>query len=205
MNQKTLLHDPKLLEKIDTKSLPGFYDISSYPFLEEIEKNYLIIKQEFDNIIENNDLFKAWPQEKMTNYSPDTWQVILVRARTNWYNQVEKMLVYQHYFPKTLSILHNALGDDLCDVGFSKLYPKSKIQPHNGLFANMLRCHLGLHIPEGDCKITVNGKTKKWQEGKLLIFNEALEHTAWNETEHERVVLIFDFIPDNYNDFFPER
>lgn len=203
MRQKTLLHDPKLLEKIDAASLPGFYDISCYPFLEEIEKNYLVIKQEFDNVIKNNALFKAWPQEKMTNYAPDTWQVILIRARTNWYNQIEKMSLYEHHFPKTLSILHTVLGDDLSDVGFSKLYPKSKIQPHNGLFSNMLRCHLGLHIPEGDCKITVNGETKQWQEGKLLIFNEALEHTAWNETDHERVVLIFDFIPDNYNDFFP--
>jgi beta-hydroxylase len=205
MNEKKLLHDPKLLEKIDIKSLPGFYDISCYPFLYKIEQNYAIIKQELDMSLNSQALFQMWPQEQMTNHNPETWKIIPIHARTNWYNQLDKLSVYDSYFPKTLEILNKVLGNDLCDVAFSKLSAKSKIQPHNGRFSNVLRCHLGLQIPEGDCKIVANGTTKQWEEGRLLIFNEALEHTAWNNTDHERIILMFDFIPDNYSDFFPTQ
>jgi beta-hydroxylase len=205
MSTKKLLHDPNLLEKIDEKVLPGFYDILLYPFLQEIEKNYQIIQQEFDYVVASHDLLQEWPQKQMTDYKSDKWKVIPIYSRTNFYNQREKLFVYDNYFPKTLSLLHSVIGDDLCDVAFSQLSPKSRILPHYGYFSNALRCHLGLKIPAGDCGLIVNGQTKNWQEGKLLVFNEALEHTAWNETTQERIILMFDFIPDNYNDFFPAK
>jgi aspartyl/asparaginyl beta-hydroxylase (cupin superfamily) len=198
-----LLYNKNLLDVIDQNCLPGFYEIESYPFLFEIEKNFQIIKTEFELFDSKQDFFKNWTQHQMTNGQPEKWQVMPVSLRTNLYNQADKFKVCGNFFPKTLSILEQAVKENLCDVMFSNLQPNTKLNPHHGQFHNSLRCHLAITVPKGDCGITVNGQTRNWIEGKILIFNEALEHTAWNFSDKERVVLIFDFIPDNYKTFFP--
>jgi aspartyl/asparaginyl beta-hydroxylase (cupin superfamily) len=67
-----------------------------------------------------------------------------------------------------------------------------RIDPHTGPTNLRLRCHLGLSIPDGDCGLTVAGETRRWREGTCLVFDDSLEHTAWNHTEAPRVVLIVD-------------
>jgi beta-hydroxylase len=81
-------------------------------------------------------------------------------------------------------------------AGFSILKPGTRIQPHNGYPGRFLRCHLALAVPEGDCGLKVAGETRRWQEGKVLIFDDRVEHEAWNDTPRERVVLLIDFIPE---------
>jgi len=81
-------------------------------------------------------------------------------------------------------------------AGFSILQPGTRIQPHKGYAGEFLRCHLALSVPEGDCGLTVAGATRRWREGEVLVFDDRVEHAAWNETARERVVLLIDFIPD---------
>jgi aspartyl/asparaginyl beta-hydroxylase (cupin superfamily) len=33
---------------------------------------------------------------------------------------------------------------------------------------------------------------RTWEEGKLLIFDDTIEHEAWNDSGEDRIVLIFD-------------
>ena len=54
-----------------------------------------------------------------------------------------------------------------------------------------LICHLPLIVPPG-CGFRVGNETREWEEGKLLIFDDTIEHEAWNESDQDRVVLIFD-------------
>ncbi len=75
----------------------------------------------------------------------------------------------------------------------SKLSPGTDIKAHRGPINLRLRCHLGIKVPEGDCGLKVGGETRKWQEGKCLVFDDSLEHEAWNHTKEPRVVLILDF------------
>ena len=57
----------------------------------------------------------------------------------------------------------------------------------------ILRCHLPLLIPNGSaCKIRVGDETRHWEEGKLLIFDDSYEHEAWNESDEDRFILMFD-------------
>jgi ornithine lipid ester-linked acyl 2-hydroxylase len=37
--------------------------------------------------------------------------------------------------------------------------------------------------------IRIGSESRHWQEGSALIFDDAYEHEAWNETGHPRVVL----------------
>lgn len=74
---------------------------------------------------------------------------------------------------------------------FSLLRPGARIMPHTGTHNARLICHLPLIIPP-DCRFRVGNETREWTEGKLLIFDDSIEHEAWNDSNEDRVVLIFD-------------
>jgi aspartyl/asparaginyl beta-hydroxylase (cupin superfamily) len=33
---------------------------------------------------------------------------------------------------------------------------------------------------------------REWQVGKLMIFDDTIEHEAWNDSDEDRILLIFD-------------
>jgi aspartyl/asparaginyl beta-hydroxylase (cupin superfamily) len=51
--------------------------------------------------------------------------------------------------------------------------------------------HLPLIVPEG-CWLRVGNETRRWNEGKLLIFDDSFEHEAKNDSSDTRIILIFD-------------
>jgi aspartate beta-hydroxylase len=75
----------------------------------------------------------------------------------------------------------------------SKFSPGTHIKPHLGPTNVRLRCHLGIRIPDGDCGLKVGGETRRWEEGRCIVFDDSLEHEAWNHTGEPRIVLIIDF------------
>ncbi|HVR90504.1 MAG TPA: aspartyl/asparaginyl beta-hydroxylase domain-containing protein [Novosphingobium sp.] len=76
-------------------------------------------------------------------------------------------------------------------VMFSLLRPGARIAPHTGMFNTRLVCHLPLIVPPG-CGFRVGNEVREWEEGKLLVFDDSIEHEAWNDSDRDRVVLIFD-------------
>jgi len=74
---------------------------------------------------------------------------------------------------------------------FSLLKAGARIAPHHGMINTRLICHLPLIVPPG-CGFRVGNEVRAWEEGKLLIFDDTIEHEAWNEGSEDRVVLIFD-------------
>ena len=75
---------------------------------------------------------------------------------------------------------------------FSSLQGNSKISAHHGPCNLRLRCHLPLIVPDGDCGMEIGGEVVRWEEGKLLIFDDCYEHAVWNTSDSERVLLLFD-------------
>ena len=76
-------------------------------------------------------------------------------------------------------------------VMFSLLRPGTRIPAHSGVHNTRLTCHLPLIVPP-DCGFRVGNEVRQWSEGKLLVFDDTIEHEAWNESGEDRVVLIFD-------------
>jgi len=74
---------------------------------------------------------------------------------------------------------------------FSAMEPRTRIRPHCGPTNSRLRCHLGLSVPEG-CELRVGSETRRWQQGRCLVFDDAYEHEAHNPTDEWRVVLLVD-------------
>lgn len=76
-------------------------------------------------------------------------------------------------------------------VMFSLLRAGSRIPPHTGMLNTRLICHLPLIVPPG-CGFRVGGQRREWREGELMVFDDTVEHEAWNEGSEDRMVLIFD-------------
>lgn len=74
---------------------------------------------------------------------------------------------------------------------FSLLKPRTRIPPHVGISNARLVCHLPLIVPEG-CGFRVGNQTRHWQPGQAWVFDDTIEHEAWNDSGQLRVVLIFD-------------
>lgn len=74
---------------------------------------------------------------------------------------------------------------------FSRLEPGAAIPPHHGQFNTRLICHLPVILP-GDCGFRVGNDTREWKDGEVFIFDDTIEHEAWNKSESPRYVLIFE-------------
>jgi aspartyl/asparaginyl beta-hydroxylase (cupin superfamily) len=76
-------------------------------------------------------------------------------------------------------------------VLFSLLKAGSRIPPHNGMINARLICHLPLIVPDG-CRFRVGNETRNWVEGEAWVFDDSIEHEAWNDSGQDRYILIFD-------------
>jgi hypothetical protein len=74
---------------------------------------------------------------------------------------------------------------------FSRLEPGAHIPPHSGMLNCRLICHLPLIVPKG-CWFRVGNETREWEEGKLLIFDDSIEHEAKNPSRELRIIFLFD-------------
>lgn len=77
------------------------------------------------------------------------------------------------------------------NILFSSLKPNSKIPPHHGQINTRFICHLPLIVPEG-CGFRVGNETRAWQEGEVWIFDDTIEHEAWNNSGETRYILLFE-------------
>jgi aspartyl/asparaginyl beta-hydroxylase (cupin superfamily) len=167
-----------------------FPDISGLKGIKNLEQNSEIILSELQNYLSQH-VFE--PQFNVTMVEkPKSWKV---RSLKVW--GVEMYQIQKH-FPETLNLLSKIEG--VINVGFNLLEPSSSIKPHCGDTNAIIRCHLGLIIPKEDdsCAIKVNGEIKNWEQGKVIGFTDAYEHEAWNKTEKQRVILLFDVLKPEY-------
>jgi aspartyl/asparaginyl beta-hydroxylase (cupin superfamily)/Flp pilus assembly protein TadD len=74
---------------------------------------------------------------------------------------------------------------------FSLLKPRTRIPAHAGVTNVRLVTHLPLIVPPG-CGFRVGNETREWVPGKAWVFDDTIEHEAWNDSDQLRVVLIFD-------------
>jgi aspartyl/asparaginyl beta-hydroxylase (cupin superfamily) len=74
---------------------------------------------------------------------------------------------------------------------FSLLDARTRIPAHTGVTNARLVVHLPLVVPPG-CGFRVGAETRAWEPGKALVFDDSIEHEAWNDSGQLRAVLIID-------------
>jgi aspartyl/asparaginyl beta-hydroxylase (cupin superfamily) len=97
--------------------------------------------------------------------------------------------------PKTAAALAALPQVDIKSRGptafFSILDAHTHIPPHTGVTNTRLTVHLPLIVPPG-CRFRVGGETREWAEGTAWVFDDTIEHEAWNDSDAPRAILIFD-------------
>ncbi|MBN8221246.1 MAG: aspartyl/asparaginyl beta-hydroxylase domain-containing protein [Spirochaetes bacterium] len=129
--------------------------------------------------------FKEISEEQRRITKGNSWKIFILKA----YGR--SLAANCNRCPKTskscLSI------PEITTVAFSVLEPGTHITPHRGIYAGVLRCLIPLIIPEGDCGIRVAETKYKWTSGQPVLFDDTIEHEAWNYSEARRVVLFIDY------------
>lgn len=174
-----------------------FYNASDFNWTADLEAATADIRQELLAILEDGEglepYIRSEDQGPTGNVNPlldkaDWSAFFLIKNGKPIDENIERC-------PKTLQALKNVPLPDTKGrapmVLFSVLKPGTKIAPHHGFLNTRLICHLPLVVPP-KCGLRVGNQVHEWQPGKLVIFDDSIEHEAWNDSEHTRVVLIFD-------------
>ena len=97
--------------------------------------------------------------------------------------------------PKTAALLAEAplaeVPGEAPTAFFSILEPRTRIPPHTGVTNTRLVVHLPLVVPPG-CGFRVGSETRQWHPGQAWVFDDTIEHEAWNSSHEPRAILILD-------------
>jgi aspartyl/asparaginyl beta-hydroxylase (cupin superfamily) len=174
-----------------------FFDRDLFPFLTALDAAADTIRAEFDALIasEKADLvpYIQYPddvpgQMPLLNKSRD-WTAIHLLA---YGNRVE---ANARHCPQTLALFETIdqphIPGRSPNLMFSLLAPHTHIPPHTGVSNARLVLHLPLIVPE-NCGFRCGAQTREWVPGEAFVFDDTIEHEAWNDSDSLRVVLIGD-------------
>ena len=178
-----------------------FHDREQFPELDAIEQQTDAIRVEFEALIaaEAAEMvpYVQYPERiplrqwKELNNNPQ-WTAIHLLQRG------ERVEANARHCPRTMEALSQvpqpAVTGASPNAMFSLLAPHTRIPPHTGVANTRLVCHLPLIVPR-NCGFRVGETVREWKGGEAFVFDDTIEHEAWNDSDELRVVLIFDLWP----------
>lgn len=181
VRRKTMKQVPE--SKPESTAATGFFDPAGFHFVRHLERSAPAIRVELDRLL-TEDRLTPWPETQLYNRGWDVFGFL-------WFGK--RLEENCALCPRTATAV--ARVPNVTSAGFSRLVPGALIRPHKGITEKVLRCHLGLIVPP-NCGIRVGGETRTWRENSCLIFDDTLEHEAWNRSGEDRVVLLIDFLKE---------
>ncbi|QPC44250.1 aspartyl/asparaginyl beta-hydroxylase domain-containing protein [Kaustia mangrovi] len=165
-------------------------DNADFPFLKDFTDHWEEIRDEVREILKHREAVPTFQDISRDQYR--------IAKGTSWRTFIlfgfgEKLQKNCRQAPVTASVLERV--PNLQTAWFSILAPGYHIPAHKGVSKGILRSHLGLIIPRDaeKCRMRVGEETCVWREGEIFVFDDTYEHEVWNDTEDERVILLFDF------------
>lgn len=111
------------------------------------------------------------------------------------WNQGKKVAGHVARCPVTAQLLETAPRcriDHRAPTGFfSILDANTRIPAHVGVTNTRCTVHLPLVVPP-DCGFRVGSTTREWIPGKAWVFDDTIDHEAWNNSDTPRAILLFD-------------
>lgn len=188
--QPSMLYYPYLAQR-------QFFEREEFDWARELEEAAPAIRQELMELLASDAGFRPYveddPNLPLRDFhglnNNEVWTALYL-----WKHGAFVPEVADHC-PATLQALEKVplsrIGNLTPSVFFSRLERGAHIPPHRGMLNTRLICHLPLIVPDG-CWLRVGNETREWEEGKLLIFDDSIEHEAKNPSGELRVILIFD-------------
>jgi aspartyl/asparaginyl beta-hydroxylase (cupin superfamily) len=171
---------------------PQTYDPRQFSWVAGVESKWETIRDELRDVLARDpDFLLPYPDPTKTDRSA-AWRTA---GLMYWTFESDR---YVSLFPKTWAILKSV--PNLTSASLLLLQARSTIKPHVGDTNAMMRCHMGLVVPAPAprCGLRVKDTVLSWEHGKIFMFNDALEHTAWNNTDEDRYILSFDVMRPEY-------
>jgi aspartyl/asparaginyl beta-hydroxylase (cupin superfamily) len=174
-----------------------FFDRALFPWLDEVEAAAGQVHAEFIEVLNAEEGFTpyiSYPDDVPQN------QFAVLNNSPSWsafhlYKLGERNEQNAAKCPRTMELLQRVPQPDLPGrtpaAMFSLLKPKTRIPPHTGVTNVRLVTHLALIVPES-CRFRVGNDVREWVPGNAWVFDDTIEHEAWNDSDKLRVVLIFD-------------
>ena len=174
-----------------------FFDRAGFAWLDRVEAATPGIRAELVEVMKQDSAFRPYvqgdprrPRKEQDGMldNPD-WSAFYL-----WKNG-EAVAENAARCPQAMAALAEApiarVANRSPSILFSLLRPGAHIPPHCGLVNTRLICHLPLIVP-GQCVFRVGSETREWVEGKAWVFDDSIEHEAWNRSEGTRVILLFE-------------
>lgn len=166
--------------------------------LGSILANSNIITEEYERVKEE-DLWMEWASD--FDHGAD-WKVLPVfasesYANTNYgssmnWDAVQSFLGEK--WPRIRELIEKD-QDRISLAAFSRLGPGAFLRPHKHENEGHLIFHMGIEIPQGAVGLQNSRGIHEWKRpGDWVLFDDTKIHSAWNQTEGERVVFYLDFI-----------
>ena len=175
-----------------------FYEREDFDWVEPIEAATAEIRNELANVLQDSSRFSPYLESDGTHLSPTGTDLV---DNEDWgayylWHYGDKNEEAEALCPTAFKTLEHAPQPDIPGQApialFSRLAPNTRIPPHYGMVNTRLICHLPLIVPENCGALRVGNEARPWVEGELLIFDDSMLHEAWNDSDEERVVLLFD-------------
>ena len=175
-----------------------FYEREDFDWVEAVEAETAAIKNELQTVLTDASRFSPYLESDGTHLSPSGTDLV---DNDDWgayylWHYGDKNTEAGELCPTAFRTLEAVPQPDIPGQApialFSRLQANTRIPPHNGMVNTRLICHLPLIVPENCGAIRVGNETRPWVEGELLIFDDSMVHEAWNDSDEERVVLLFD-------------
>jgi aspartyl/asparaginyl beta-hydroxylase (cupin superfamily) len=195
--QKPYIQEPLLLTYPRLPAIP-FHDRKDFPWLETLEAATPIIVEELQAVIsagtEDFAPYIAFPPGAPV----DQWAELNHSRRWGsyflWRDGVRQARPCE-LCPKTAALLEDLplmrQAGFAPTVIFSRLEPHTQIPPHTGSANSRLLVHLPLILP-GPARFRVGAETRSWEMGQAWVFDDTIEHEAWNDADEARTILILD-------------
>jgi len=171
-----------------------FWDASKFDWAKQLSDSYEDIKEEFVRVTadmdgltkKNNNIWAGALTEDAAGYG-EGWKTLVMVNRGMWDP------VNANLFPKTAKAVHES-GVPAAEVFFASMQPGSDIKLHSDFTNFVLTSHLALVIPENGnnkCRLTIGDETRQWIEGEVMVFDTSIMHSAINESDQVRYILMF--------------
>ncbi|MGQ0741557.1 MAG: aspartyl/asparaginyl beta-hydroxylase domain-containing protein [Alphaproteobacteria bacterium] len=173
-----------------------FYERRDFPWLDAVEAATDDIRGELLEVLKLEGAFSPYIEADPAR-PPVDHHMVNSPEWTAFYLWKGGILVKENAArcPKTIAAIKDVpltqIKNRCPSVLFSALRPGAHIPPHTGHINVRLICHLPLIVP-GKCQFRVGNDVRLWEEGNAWVFDDTIQHEAWNGSDKLRVILIFD-------------
>lgn len=188
--QPTLYHFPEL-------PCVQFHPRERFPWLPQLERATASICADLLKVMASNNAFEPYLTADSTRPMLNRPALLGSPEWSAYYLWKDGEPVASHaaQCPHTMQALEQVpmarIPRRSPNVLFSLLLPGAHIPAHNGFINTRLIGHLPLVVPEG-CSLRVGNETRDWVAGEAWLFDDTIEHEAWNRSDQTRVVLLFE-------------